>query len=70
MGTFGPLHWLLLIAVVLILFGGRGRISEFMGDFAKGIKSFRKGLADEDASQRTIPPERRDETNKDTAARP
>ncbi|MBV9330877.1 MAG: twin-arginine translocase TatA/TatE family subunit [Alphaproteobacteria bacterium] len=49
MGSFGPLHWILLIAVALLLFGGRGKISELMGDFAKGIRSFRKGLADEDA---------------------
>ena len=51
MGSFGPLHWILLIAVALILFGGRGKISDLMGDFAKGIKSFRKGLADEEPQQ-------------------
>lgn len=40
---------LLIIAIVaLLLFGGRGRISSIMGDLASGIKSFRKGLADED----------------------
>lgn len=48
MGSFGPLHWLLLAAVVLLLFGGRGKLSEIMGDFAKGIKSFKKGLTEED----------------------
>jgi len=48
MGGFGPLHWLLLAAVVLVLFGGRGKISDLMGDFAKGIKSFKKGLSDDD----------------------
>jgi len=75
MGTFGPLHWLLLIAVILILFGGRGKISDLMGDFAKGIKSFKKGLSEEEQqpppSPRVIPPEHRDETqptNKDTSA--
>ena len=79
MGTFGPLHWLLLIAVILILFGGRGKISDLMGDFAKGIKSFKKGMSDEEQppppppppSPRVIPPEHRDETqttNKDTSA--
>ena len=73
MGTFGPLHWLLLIAVILILFGGRGKISDLMGDFAKGIKSFKKGMSDEDQQPppppRTLPPEQRDDsrtTNKDT----
>jgi sec-independent protein translocase protein TatA len=64
MGTFGPLHWLLLIAVILILFGGRGKISDLMGDFAKGIKSFKKGMADEETPQRELP---RDEIKKDTA---
>lgn len=48
-GTFSIWHWLLLGGVVLILFGGKGKISEIMGDFAKGIKSFKKGLADDDA---------------------
>lgn len=40
-------HLLLVALVVLVLFGG-GRISGLMGDFGKGIKSFKKGLADED----------------------
>ena len=35
-------------AIILILFGGRGRVSDIMGDVARGIKSFRKGLADDD----------------------
>jgi sec-independent protein translocase protein TatA len=64
MGTFGPLHWLLLIAVILILFGGRGKISDLMGDFAKGIKSFKKGMSDEETPARELP---RDEVKKDTA---
>lgn len=48
MGSFSFAHWVVVGLVVLVLFG-RGRISETMGDFGKGIKSFRKGLADEDA---------------------
>ena len=48
MGTMSIWHWILVLAVGLLLFGGRGKISELMGDFAKGIKSFKKGLADED----------------------
>ncbi|MGA7714234.1 MAG: twin-arginine translocase TatA/TatE family subunit [Rhizomicrobium sp.] len=70
MGTFGPLHWLLLAAVALVLFGGRGKISDLMGDFAKGIKSFKKGLADEEVPPKVVSPDRRDETptsQKDTA---
>jgi len=41
-------HWILVLAVGLVLFGGRGKISDLMGDFAKGIKSFKKGLAEDD----------------------
>ncbi len=48
MGSLSIWHWLLVLAVGLLLFGGRGKISELMGDFAKGIKSFKKGLAEED----------------------
>jgi sec-independent protein translocase protein TatA len=47
-GTFSIWHLLILGAVVLIVFGGRGKISDIMGDVAKGIKSFKKGLADDD----------------------
>jgi sec-independent protein translocase protein TatA len=47
-------------AVALLLFGGKGKISDLMGDVAKGVKSFKKGLADDDEAkseptvQRTI----------------
>ncbi len=46
----GPSPWQIAVVVVLalLLFGGRGRISSIMGDFAKGIKSFRKGMEDEE----------------------
>jgi sec-independent protein translocase protein TatA len=40
-------HWLIVLAIVLLLFG-RGKIPELMGDVAKGIKSFKKGMTDED----------------------
>jgi sec-independent protein translocase protein TatA len=71
MGAFGPLHWLLLIAVIVLLFGGRGKISELMGDFAQGIRSFRKGLADDEQKTTISPPDRRDDpasVKKDTPA--
>jgi sec-independent protein translocase protein TatA len=48
MGSLSIWHWILVLAVGLLLFGGRGKISELMGDFAKGIKSFKKGLAEEE----------------------
>ncbi|MFZ4382690.1 MAG: twin-arginine translocase TatA/TatE family subunit [Sandarakinorhabdus sp.] len=47
MGSFSLTHWLVVILVVVLLFG-RGRISDLMGDFAKGINSFKKGLSDDD----------------------
>jgi sec-independent protein translocase protein TatA len=48
MGSMSIWHWILVLAVGLLLFGGRGKISDLMGDFAKGIKSFKKGLAEEE----------------------
>lgn len=47
MGSFSIWHWIIVLAIVLLLFG-RGKIPELMGDVAKGIKSFKKGMADED----------------------
>ena len=52
MGSIGPLQIILVLVVALLLFGGRGRISSIMGDMAKGIKSFRKGLNDDDDNDR------------------
>lgn len=46
MGGLSWIHWLLLAGVALVLFGGRGKVSDLMGDFGKGINSFKKGLAD------------------------
>jgi len=77
MGGLSFWHILLLAVIVMVLFGGRGKISDFMGDFAKGIKSFKKGLSEEEAPPppppppRTIDVDRHDETktpNKDTTA--
>ena len=47
MGTFSLWHWIIVLVIVLLLFG-RGKIPDLMGDVAKGIKSFRKGLTDDD----------------------
>jgi sec-independent protein translocase protein TatA len=49
MGSMSIWHWLIVLVVVVLLFG-RGRISDIMGDVAKGIKSFKKGMADENAT--------------------
>lgn len=48
-GRIGIVEILIILAVLLLMFGGRGKISAMMGDMAKGIKSFRKGLKDGDA---------------------
>ena len=48
MGAFSIWHWLIVLAVVLVLFGGKGKISSLMGDFGKGLKSFKKGMKEED----------------------
>lgn len=48
MGAIGPWQIVLILILAVLLFGGGGKISAMMGDFAKGIKSFRKGLQEED----------------------
>ncbi|MFZ1681187.1 MAG: twin-arginine translocase TatA/TatE family subunit [Rhizobiaceae bacterium] len=54
MGSFSIWHWLIVLAVVLLLFG-RGKIPELMGDVAKGIKNFKKGMSDEDKAEAEEP---------------
>ena len=55
MGSFSLTHWLVVILVLILLFG-RGKISDLMGDFAKGINSFKKGLSDNETPQPPPPP--------------
>ena len=47
MGSLSIWHWALVILVIMLLFG-RGKVSDLMGDVAKGIKSFKKGMADDE----------------------
>lgn len=54
MGQIGPWQIIIVLVLVVLLFG-RGKISELMGDVAKGIKSFRSGLSDDDQSTNTSP---------------
>lgn len=82
MGAFSIWHWLIVLVVVLVLFGGGGKISRLMGDFGKGLKSFKKGMKEEegeaevkgdDADKKKIESESQDtvaarETEKDKAA--
>jgi len=49
MGSFSIWHWLVVGILVMLLFG-KGRFSDLMGDVAKGIKSFKKGMAEDDAT--------------------
>jgi len=51
MGGLSIWHLVLVAVVVLVLFGGKGKLSDIMGDFAKGIKSFKKGLSEEDEAK-------------------
>ena len=48
MGAVGPWQIVIILILALLLFGGGGKLSSLMGDFAKGIRSFRKGLKDDD----------------------
>ena len=48
MGSFSIWHWLIVLLIVLVLFG-RGRVAEIMGDFGKGIKSFKAGMNEDEA---------------------
>jgi sec-independent protein translocase protein TatA len=48
MGSFSIWHWLIVLVVVALLFGGRGKLSSIMGDAAKGVRAFRDGLKGED----------------------
>ena len=58
MGFTSIWHWVILLVVVLVLFGGRGKIPGLMGDIAKGIKSFKTNMKDEVAE---APPQQIDE---------
>lgn len=67
MGGLSIWHWLIVIAVVAVVFGGRGKLSGLMGDAAKGIRAFQDGLKGEDAKVNDEPakPLPRTETEKD-----
>jgi sec-independent protein translocase protein TatA len=64
MGSFSIWHWLIVLVVVALMFGGRGRLSGIMGDAAKGIRAFKDGLKNgedddvEEASAKPLPKER------------
>ncbi len=49
MSFMSPLQWIVILAVVLLLFGGRGKVSAIMGDFGKGLRNFKTGLKGDEA---------------------
>ena len=53
MGSFSIWHWLIVLAVVLLLFGGKNKISALMGDFGKGLSAFKKGVSGDGADKDT-----------------
>jgi sec-independent protein translocase protein TatA len=55
MGSMSIWHWLVVGIIVMLLFG-RGKISEMMGDVAKGIKAFKKGMAEEETTPASAQP--------------
>jgi sec-independent protein translocase protein TatA len=48
LGTLAPIHWIIILVVVLVVFGGRGKLSGIMGDAAKGVRAFKDGLKGDD----------------------
>src|SRR5437763_15082971 len=55
MGSMSLMHWLIVLAIVLVLFGA-GKLPRVMGDFAKGIKAFKAGMKEEEEPAETTPP--------------
>ena len=73
MGTFSIWHWLIVLVVVLVLFGGGGKLSRLMGDAARGITAFKKGLkdnsSDDDEEKKTIETETENVTVNNTSSK-
>ena len=55
MGSMSLMHWLVVLAIILVLFGA-GKLPRVMGDFAKGIKAFKAGMKEEDETEAATPP--------------
>jgi sec-independent protein translocase protein TatA len=56
MGSLSPIHWLIIAAVLLVVFARPGKLSGFMGDAAKGIRAFRDGLKNDEEMAGAAPP--------------
>jgi sec-independent protein translocase protein TatA len=64
MGSMSPLHWILLIGVLVLVFGG-GKLSGIMGDAAKGVKAFKEGLKDDEPAAKEAKGEALPRTDKE-----
>ena len=67
MGSLSIWHWLIVLAIVALVFGGRGKLSGLMGDAGKGIKAFREGLKDDGSNHEAAATPLPGETEKDKA---
>ena len=56
MGSLSIWHWLIVLVIVAVVFGGGGKLSGLMGDAAKGIKAFRQGLKDDEPQEASAKP--------------
>jgi sec-independent protein translocase protein TatA len=71
MGAFTIWHWLVVLIIVALVFGGRGKLSGIMGDAAKGVRAFREGLkGEEEAHEEAPPPKPIAKTATKTASKP
>ncbi len=70
MGTMSVWHWLILIVVGMVAFGGKGKISSIMGDVAEGIKSFKKGMSDDSTEAKQAEEQKALEAQKATKSVP
>jgi len=55
MGSLSLWHWIVVAVLILLVFGGRGKISSLMGDFAQGIKAFKKGMSEDETAEKKEP---------------
>ena len=69
MGSFSLMHWIVVLAIILILFGA-GKLPRVMGDFAKGIKAFKAGMREDDEPEAASPPAQVPPATAATAAAP
>jgi sec-independent protein translocase protein TatA len=67
MGGLSIWHWLIIIAVLALVFGGRGKIASIMGDTAKGIKAFKDGMKDDEVDHKPAGVITQKEAEKDEA---